>query len=110
MSLTVFAASASTTFPCNGMTVNCSLNADWNTLSKDSAYAKTYVKNGSGNYPLGAYCNAYGKNGLLGGTNITAYDTAQTSTINYNATEFRSSHNMQDSSRVPLASRQLTLK
>lgn len=90
-------------------TVYGELNVSWYPILKDNASAKTYVNGSSGSFYLGAYCNAYGKDGLLGGTNKVAHDSAKTSTISYFATEFRSVHNIQDSQYVPLKSTKLSL-
>ncbi len=107
MSITVLAATTTTKFSYAGKTVNCSLAVDWK-VGKDNGTAKTYVSGGSGSYPLGAYCNAYKNGSLLGGSNVTSFDTAKIS-ISYTADEFRSSHNIQNSNRVPLKSSKLTL-
>lgn len=105
--MTALAASTSTSFSYGSKTVKCSLTVDWK-VGKDVGTAKTSVSGGSGTYPLGAYCNAYKNGSLLGGDNVTSFDTAQTS-IKYTADEFRSSHNIQNSNRVPLKSAKLTL-
>lgn len=105
--MTVFAATTTTSFSYGGKTVNCSLKVNWN-VGKDDGTAKTYVSGGSGTYPLGAYCNAYKNGSLLGGSNVTSFDSAEIS-ISYTADEFRSTHNIQNSSRVPQKSTKLTL-
>lgn len=105
--LPVFAATASTSFNYAGKTVNCVLTADWGWFSDDGT-AETYVNGGSGNYPLGAYCNAYNNGTLLGGNHVTSFDHA-TISINYSADEFRSVHNIQNSNRVPLKSTKIGL-
>lgn len=105
--ITVLAATTSTSFSYGGKTVNCSLAVNWK-VGKDDGTAKTYVSGGSGTYPLGAYCNAYKNGSLLGGSNVTSFDKAEIS-ISYTADEFRSTHNIQNSNRVPLKSSKLTL-
>lgn len=105
--LPVFAATATTSFSYAGKTVNCQLIANWG-WGTDDGTAKTYVNGGSGNYPLGAYCNAYSNGTLLGGNHSNAFDYASV-TIHYSSDEFRSSHNIQNSNRVPLKSTKITL-
>lgn len=100
--ITVFADTTSGSFIYDGKTVKYSLIANWYT-GKDYGTATTYVPGGSGTYPLGVYCNAYKKGSLLGGKNVTAFDSA-TISISYTADEFRSKHNIQNSNRVPLKS------
>lgn len=107
MGMTVYAATATTSFNYAGKTVNCELKADFG-LGKDEAYGKTYVNGGSGLYPLGAYLLAFNNGDLVGSDNVTAFDSAKTKTLSVNATEFRSTHNIQDSNRRPLESTKLT--
>ena len=90
MGMTVLAASATSSFIYNQKTVNCVLNVDWK---------------------LGAYILAFDNNGsLVGSDNITAFDTAKTKTLSYTASKFKSTHNIQNSNRVPLESRNLEVK
>lgn len=108
VSAPVLAARATTSFNYKYKKVNCELDVDWN-WGKDDAYAVTYVKGGSGIYPLGAYCNALKKSTIIGGTSVTAFDEAETDTISYKADEFRSVHNIQNSYRAPQKSSKLSL-
>lgn len=106
---TVLAAQTTTSFVYEGKTVKCVLNVDWDNGIINKGYAKTYVSGGSGNFPLGAYCNAYKNGNLVDGRSITAYDSAQTETVTCIADEYRSVHNIQNSNRVPLKSTKLSL-
>lgn len=110
MSLTVLADSASTSFTYDGISVSCKLTVTWYPLGKDSGWASTRAAENTKSYYYGAYCNAYGKDGLLGGASDVSRSYALTSTINYAATEFRSVHNVQSNNNVPLSSRPLYLK
>ena len=100
-------ADAATHFTYNGKSVQCELKADWK-VGNDVGTARTYVVGGSGTSPLGAFCNAYKNGNLLGGDSITSFDEAKIS-VSYTADQFRSTHNIQNSNRVPLKSTYLVL-
>ena len=106
MGSAVYAVTAGTTLSYGSFNANGSLVTDWNS---NKGYAQTTST--SNTYPIGAYCNAYKKNGTyLGGKSITAYKNAKTEDVTGNATKYTSVHNIQNSSFKVLKSAKLSLE